>query len=1049
MKVFTSNRGAVSVFLVIILVPTLLVTSIFVDVSRMFLGKSVTESAGDLALNSQLSQFDEELNDLYGLFATAKDVNDVSDNLNKYFESCLISAGVETTDASRYGATLSDLIDEEMGEEYSDLLKISVSDDAKIETVGNGNLGNPQVLKNQIVNFMKYRGPVDIAQNFMDRMTNVKDKVDIVDDEAEVTDKMNSFLESQNNVLDNLNKAYQNMKNYQQNGGMNETYVNNLKTELSNLESNYKAQHKKMFKDLYNTQGIGNILTTPTTINKFQTKLKSESIKDMDEDEAERNFDKYVKDAQKYVDKFESTYDNVLGLYNTYIGQYAQKSPTSKTGVNSHTLKSDVYPIQWYVALSKEPNKSALNDFGQKANDMNYYVARAYKAQELSGKTSDEYSAMIDKYRKYAENPNRSDKNNEFQNRTSLYVVDAHIEPLRNLIKRVYNNNFKNNISTDSVDQFLKDTSKSLKDNYKKINEAKKLVTDANTYLEKAKTELINNTNSRYNDWEKALDNSVFDTTESDVAKSSEEAIESEETKEFREKVTESSINAMISRLNNIETLLQNMLDLIDSYQYNGKKVKDINSYSTFKNSSGINSNNIVINKSTLESNANNSFKFSSNLLSTVKVDDNNNPDLEHIPIPALYEYLKFKFIGEQSESEDKNLYEDVKEFNDKDEDISSSDDNELSSNEIATDNGEEDEKISKKISNIADNLTGLFGGIGNIISNPTTARDDLYVLDYVMNMFSYHTYNKEGIYNLALKDGVSGLDNINKVKNLGSKNSSSLGCTYAEAWKNEKTTFTDNKTLTNHMINLANNYSFGNEVEYILNGKNNSANKSAMFAKIFMIRYAFDLGPQFSYHWDGTTGNDLNVFAVSVNSAFPFIPTFLVKTVTVLALTAAEAASDLNELKEGMKVKLVKDKEDLKFTFSVDCLKGLVNDTAAANSSAGTPASELNSISYFQYSDYLSIFLFLDLINTNKENEIMTNIGNVIARNVGLAKGYSNSDGEIFDMSDAHTYYCLTTKVQVQPLLLSLPMFQDDKFSKSPSASWWTWEYSIVRGYN
>ncbi len=219
MKLFTSNKGAVSVFLVMILVPTLIVTSIFVDVSRMFLGKSVTESAGDLALNSQLSQFDKELNDLYGLFATAKDADEVSANLNKYFESCLVSAGVETTDASHYGAILTDLIDEEMGEEYSDLLQIGVSEDASITPVENGNLGNPQVLKNQIVDFMKYRGPVDIVQNFMSRMTSIKDKVDIVDDEADVTDKMNSYYESENKVLENLYKAYQEMKNYQQNSG--------------------------------------------------------------------------------------------------------------------------------------------------------------------------------------------------------------------------------------------------------------------------------------------------------------------------------------------------------------------------------------------------------------------------------------------------------------------------------------------------------------------------------------------------------------------------------------------------------------------------------------------------------------------------------------------------------------------------------------------------------------------------------------------------------------------------------------------------------------
>lgn len=1048
MKVFASNKGAVSVFLVMILVPTLIVTSIFVDVSRMFLGKSVTESAGDLALNSQLSQFDKELNDLYGLFATAKDANDVSDNLNKYFESCLVSAGVETTDASRYGAILTDLIDEEMGDEYSDLLKISVSEDASITAVDNGNLGNPEVLKNQIVNFMKYRGPVNIAQNFMSRMTSVKDKVDIVDDEAEVTDTMNSYYESENKVLENLYEAYQKMKNYQQNSGMNETFVNNLKTELSNLEENYKTQHIKMFKDLYNTQGIGYILSTPTEINAFKTKLNSEKqIKKMDEDEAKRNFDKYVTDAQNYIDKFESTYNKVLTLYNTYIVQYSQKSPTSETGVNSYKLKSDVYPIQWYVALSNESNKSVLNDFGQKANNMNYYVARAYKAQQLSGKTSDEYDAMISEYKKYAENPNRSDSDNNYDKRSSLYVVDAYIEPFRNLINRVYDNNFQNNISTDSVNQYLQDTSQSLKDNYQKIKDAKQLVTDANTYLEDAKKELTNNTNSCYSNWESALGNSVFDTTESDVANSSKEAKESAETQEFREKVTEESINAMISRLNNIETLLQNMLDLIDSYKYNGKKVKDINSYNTFKNNSGINSNDIVINKNTLETNANNSFKFSSNSLNSIKVDNNNNPDLEHNPKPALYDYLQIKFVNEQSSSTEKDLYEDVKDLNDDDDDTPASDDDELSDNEIGSDSDEK-ESISKKISKISENITGLFNGIGDVISNPTKARDDLYVLDYAMNMFSYHTYNKEGIYNLALKDEVSGLDNINTVKNLGSK-TSSLGCTYAEAWKNEEPTFTDNKTLTNHMINLENNYSFGNEIEYILNGKNNEANKSAVFAKIFMIRYAFDLGPQFSYHWDLNTGSKLDSFAGLINTACPFIPAFLVKTVTVLALTAAEAASDLNELKAGMKVKLVKGKDDLKFTFSVDCLTNLVNNTATAESGTGTPASELNSLSYFQYSDYLSIFLFIDLINTNKENEIMTRIGDVIGRNVGVAKGYSNSGDEIFKMSEANTYYCLKTKVQVQPLLLSLPLLQDDKFNKSSSVSWWTWEYSIVRGYN
>ena len=54
------ERGAVSVFLVIILVPCMLVASIFVDVGRVYLSKSMAESAADMALNSLMTQYDAD-----------------------------------------------------------------------------------------------------------------------------------------------------------------------------------------------------------------------------------------------------------------------------------------------------------------------------------------------------------------------------------------------------------------------------------------------------------------------------------------------------------------------------------------------------------------------------------------------------------------------------------------------------------------------------------------------------------------------------------------------------------------------------------------------------------------------------------------------------------------------------------------------------------------------------------------------------------------------------------------------------------------------------
>ena len=71
------QRGAVSIFLVIILVPMITISSLFVDVSKVMLGKSVMESAGDLALNTALTNYDTVLKDMYGLFATAQDTEEI------------------------------------------------------------------------------------------------------------------------------------------------------------------------------------------------------------------------------------------------------------------------------------------------------------------------------------------------------------------------------------------------------------------------------------------------------------------------------------------------------------------------------------------------------------------------------------------------------------------------------------------------------------------------------------------------------------------------------------------------------------------------------------------------------------------------------------------------------------------------------------------------------------------------------------------------------------------------------------------------------------
>lgn len=255
------------------------------------------------------------------------------------------------------------------------------------------------------------------------------------------------------------------------------------------------------------------------------------------------------------------------------------------------------------------------------------------------------------------------------------------------------------------------------------------------------------------------------------------------------------------------------------------------------------------------------------------------------------------------------------------------------------------------------------------------------------MNMFSYDMFEKEGKYYLC--GGGVNLSNYESNYN-----------TQSEAWNNEAVTFSENKTLTNKMINSSNNYSYGNEVEYIIYGNSNEKNKKSAYGTIFAIRYALNLPPEFQENWnDGT----LSGMAIAIESASSgIIPAPLFKLVVVLGLTAAETASDMQYLKNGMPVELVKNKDQLTWTY------------------AGYSEKAVSGKGFF-YSDYLKLILFTKLTGNN-EYAVYARIADVIQANMG--QKISNNSG--FVMKKANVYYSAEANLKVEPLMLNLPLTSD-----------------------
>ena len=149
------NRGAISVFLALILLPMLIFSGIVVDVSRLYAAKTVVSGAGDLTMNAALSRYDKKLKDEYGLLAMADapDSAKVKDTLQGYFkESCGIDIGEEKE-------TLHSMLQMELGE--NGLTASGVKGTSLAET---------DVLRQQIMEYMKIRGPVYIVNDILEKM---------------------------------------------------------------------------------------------------------------------------------------------------------------------------------------------------------------------------------------------------------------------------------------------------------------------------------------------------------------------------------------------------------------------------------------------------------------------------------------------------------------------------------------------------------------------------------------------------------------------------------------------------------------------------------------------------------------------------------------------------------------------------------------------------------------------------------------------------------------------------------------------------------------
>lgn len=248
-KFIYKRQGAISIFLVIVLLPMLTIGCVMVDLSRIQLARSVASAAGDLSLNTGLTCYDNVLKDMYGLFAVSQDYDTLMGNLEAYYKNSLTAAGLSDKDSDNYVKQIMNYLEgiDTVGE-VTDLFQIQVNSfDNPVNE--KASLINTALTKSQIINFMKYRGPIDMGLGFLDSLKSFT----TVGDQMAVIENRKKYYDEQEKVISECEEVWKAFYEYNK-LKIKQNDFEVMADNLDKYEGEYEFINKNIIRDYYKSE---------------------------------------------------------------------------------------------------------------------------------------------------------------------------------------------------------------------------------------------------------------------------------------------------------------------------------------------------------------------------------------------------------------------------------------------------------------------------------------------------------------------------------------------------------------------------------------------------------------------------------------------------------------------------------------------------------------------------------------------------------------------------------------------------------------------------
>jgi hypothetical protein len=245
-RLIQNQRGSISIYLIILIVPIFLFNAVFIDYARIKLAEKETESAAKAAIRSTFSAYDQELKQI-GLWGLSMN----HESATQIFEDVF----AENLSGNHSSAS------------FSFISPMSIEESTRF-TPGYM-LANHKIMNQQILEEMKYKAPIELALEITDKFTknNVTDTLKAGSSFSKGVEKIESLIEKRD---DELEEAWE--------------LTEDLYIEMEKNNKNYNEDIQDL-SDLAKEIGITDIVEMKNIVDQLTSQIQTlnSQIKEMED----------------------------------------------------------------------------------------------------------------------------------------------------------------------------------------------------------------------------------------------------------------------------------------------------------------------------------------------------------------------------------------------------------------------------------------------------------------------------------------------------------------------------------------------------------------------------------------------------------------------------------------------------------------------------------------------------------------------------------------------------------------------------------------------